>query len=184
MRKVVKILTISFAAILCIVASITAFAYFSIYSVVADKFNAKDSANPKATSYFMHAAVLSTWVEYQRELGTSYDSLTLKPVLHLRDYLFERGESLTAEDNAEDAFWWVQNYAEFYEFLRDEPNNKYTIENLDFRKKEEVVNRLYIYILKLGAHDIRGITQTKYNNKLSIASNIVAAHLRSVIELY
>jgi len=66
MRKVVKILTISFAAILCIVASIMAFAYFSIYSVVADKFNAKDSANPKATSYFIHAAVLSTWVEYQR----------------------------------------------------------------------------------------------------------------------
>lgn len=139
--------------------------HFNFYFAIKKEFNANQSVNPEATSYFIHATTIhATWITILHDfLYIDYDNPLLKPFLGLQNYFFEKGEELMPSNNAEDAMWWVQNYARMYS-LGDENrfDKSMAIESLDKNLQYVTREKLIKYMVKLDRFGIKGIDSNKF----------------------
>ena len=159
-KKLPKWLLILIATPLVIIAL-----HFHFYSALKEEFHADESVNPEATSYFLHATAINTvWISVLHDfLFIDYDNLLLKPFLSLRDYFFEQGEASMPSDNAEDAIWWIQNYASMYDFtVTGRDDKSMAIDTLDEPMQRIIREKIYHYIIKMDKYGIRGIHSNKY----------------------
>jgi hypothetical protein len=132
--------------------------YFNFYTGIEQKYNTKNSVNPEATRYFVHATTVSFFIYLVHSKSwLDFDNPIFIPAYKLRDYFFEKGEKLVQEDNAENVLWWRVNYFEFYGFFQTSRNDHtMAIHTLDRDTQIKLKTRLYHYILKLCNYPVRG----------------------------
>jgi hypothetical protein len=162
--------------------------HFHFYSALKKEFHADQSVNPEATSYFLHAsAVYIVWIGLSHEfLSIDYDSPLLKPFLSLRDYLFEKGESIMPADNAEDAIWWLQNYNRMYGFsVEGRKDESMAIETLDKQTQRAIREKIYNYIIKLDKYGIKGIKSEKFAHSPAILMTyLIQGYCNNIEKMY
>lgn len=145
--------------------------HFHFYSALKEEFHADQSVNPKATSYFLHATAIHTvWITVLHDfLLIDYDNPLLKPFLSLRDHFFEKGEFIMPTDNAEDAIWWIQNYAAMYDFtVTGREDKSMAIDTLDKLTQRAIREKIYNYIIKMDKYGIKGIHSEKFATDIPI----------------
>lgn len=132
--------------------------YFNFYAGIEQKYNTKNSVNPEATRYFVHATTVSFFIYLTHRISwLDFDNPIFIPAYKLRDYFFEKGESLVQEDNAENVLWWRVNYFEFYGIIQTSRNDHtMAIHTLDRDVQIKLKTRLYHYILKLCNYPVKG----------------------------
>lgn len=132
--------------------------YFNFYTGIEQKYNTKNSVNPEATRYFVHATTVSFFIYLTHRISwLDFDNPIFIPAYKLRDYFFEKGESLVQEDNAENVLWWRVNYFEFYGFFQTSRNDHtMAIHTLDRDTQIKLKTKLYEYILKLCNYPVKG----------------------------
>ena len=165
-KKLPKWLLILIATPLVIIAL-----HFHFYSALKEEFHADESVNPEATSYFLHATAINTvWISVLHDfLFIDYDNLLLKPFLSLRDYFFEQGEASMPSDNAEDAIWWIQNYAAMYDFtVTGRDDKSMAIDTLDKLTQRAIREKIYNYIINMDKYGIRGIHSQKFATDIPV----------------
>lgn len=161
--------------------------HFHFYSALKEEFHADKSVNPEATSYFLHATAIHTvWISVLHDFFfIDYDNPLLKPFLSLRDHFFEKGESTMPADNAEDAIWWIQNYASMYDFTVTGRNDKsMAIDTLDKPTQRAIREKIYNYIIKMDKYGIRGIHSNKYAIPSDKMTDLVACYLHEIVDMY
>lgn len=175
-RKLSKWL-IALIAIPLVVVALHFNFYFSTQRIV----KADQSINHEATSYFIHANVVSTlWINtIHTYLFVDYDSWIMKPLIALTDHFFEKGETLIQPHNGEDGVWWYLTYAYI--------NNLSTAQRVDISmdiyslpKEEEMKlrNKLTQYIIKIGNDGVKGVDFGKYES--SAMHTMFATHLSNI----
>jgi hypothetical protein len=145
--------------------------HFQIYSTLKKEFHGDRSVNPAATSYFLHATAIHTvWITVLHDfLFIDYDNPLLKPFLSLRDHFFEKGESIMPADNAEDAIWWIQNYAAMYDFtVTGRDDKSMAIDTLDKPTQRAIREKIYNYIIKMDKYGIKGIHSKKFATDIPV----------------
>ncbi len=132
--------------------------YFNFYTGIEQKYNTKNSVNPEATRYFVHATTVSFFIYLVHSKSwLDFDNPIFIPAYKLRDYFFEKGESLVQEDNAENVLWWRVNYFEFYGIIQTTRNDHtMAIHTLDRDTQIKLKTKLYEYILKLCNYPVKG----------------------------
>ena len=147
--------------------------FYSTKSIV----HGDNSVNPKATTYFIHANVISTLYIHnlQKIPFINYDSFLIKPLISLTNYFFNKGEKHLEENNAENVVWWYLTYAKIYN-INKESNKLNTISVFPKEKKANLDNRFKMsnYIIKLGNEDVKGLDFGKY--KSSAMHSLFAIH--------
>lgn len=181
-RKLPKWLMILIAIPLIIIAI-----HFHFYSALKDEFHANQSVNPEATSYFLHAtAVNVVWITVLHDyLMIDYDSSVLKPFLALQNHFFQKGESFMSVDNAEDAIWWVQNYATMYDFtVKGRDDKSMAIDTLDKPTQKAIREKIYNYIIKMDKYGVKGIHSGQYAIPADKMTDLVACYLHEIVDMY
>lgn len=156
--------------------------HFHFYSALKEEFHTDQSVNPKATSYFLHATAIHTvWITVLHDFFfIDYDNLLLKPFLSLRDHFFEKGESIMPADNAEDAIWWIQNYASMYDFtVKGREDKSMAIDTLDKPTQRAIREKIYNYIIKMNEYGIKGIHSNRYAIPSDKMTDLVACYLHN-----
>lgn len=145
--------------------------HFHFYSALKEEFHADQSVNPEATSYFLHATAIHTvWITVLHDfIGINYDADFIKPFLSLRDHFFEKGESMMPADNAEDAIWWIQNYAAMYDFTTTGRDDKsMAIDTIDKPTQRAIRDKIYNYIIKMDKYGVKGIHSEKFATDIPV----------------
>lgn len=132
--------------------------YFNLYTGIEQKYNTKNSVNPEATRYFVHATTVSFFIYLTHRISwLDFDNPIFIPAYKLRDYFFEKGEKLVQKDNAENVLWWRVNYFEFYGIIQTSKNDQtLAIHTLDRDTQIKLKTKLYEYILKLCNYPVKG----------------------------
>jgi hypothetical protein len=141
--------------------------HYNFYFSTASLVKAKQSINPKATSYFIHANVISTfWIDkIHTYLFIDYDSTLMKPLLNFTQYLFVKGEANIKQNNAEDGVWWFLTYAYIYNFnTASRKDDSMDIYNLPKKEEMSLRYKLADYIIKLGNKGVKGVEFGKYES--------------------
>lgn len=181
-RKMPKWLMIVVVIPLVIVAL-----HFHFYSALKEEFHADQSVNSKATSYFLHATAIHTvWISVLHDFFfIDYDNLLLKPFLSLRDHFFEKGESIIPADNAEDAIWWIQNYAAMYDFtVKGRDDKSMALDTLDKPTQRAIREKIYNYIIKMDKYGIKGVHSNRYAIPSDKMTDLVACYLHEIVDMY
>lgn len=145
--------------------------HFHFYSALKEEFHADQSVNPEATSYFIHATAIHTvWISVLHDFFfIDYDNPLLKPFLSLRDHFFKKGESMMPADNAEDAIWWIQNYAAMYDFTTTGRDDKsMAIDTLDKPTQRAIREKIYNYSIKMDKYGVKGIHSEKFATDIPV----------------
>lgn len=161
--------------------------HFHFYSTLKKEFHADQSVNPEATSYFLHATAIHTvWITVLHDfLLIDYDNPLLKLFLSLRDHFFEKGESIMPTDNAEDAIWWIQNYAAMYDFtVTGREDKSMAIDTLDKPTQRAIREKIYNYIIKMDKYGIKGIHSNRYAIPSDKMTDLVACYLHEIVDMY
>ncbi len=175
---------IKWLIILIIIPLIIIAIHFHFYFFLKDTYHAKESANPKATAYFLHtSAITVSWINILHRAGMAYDNPIMKPIISMRDYYFNLGEKYVNEDNAENVIWWSYNYSRMYGFAIGDDNNVYAINKLDIQAQRKLRDKMYNYIIRLGTHEVKGI-QSINNDPLSDMTGLISGYLFWITEMY
>lgn len=161
--------------------------HFHFYSALKEEFHADQSVNPEATSYFLHATAIHTvWITVLHDfLLIDYDNPLLKPFLSLRDHFFEKGEAIMPADNAEDAIWWIQNYAAMYDFtVTGREDKSMAIDTLNKPTQRAIREKIYNYIIKMDRYGIKGIHSNRYAIPSDKMTDLVACYLHEIVDMY
>lgn len=161
--------------------------HFHFYSALKEEFHADQSVNPEATSYFLHATAIHTvWITVLHDfLLIDYDNPLLKPFLSLRDHFFEKGEAIMPADNAEDAIWWIQNYATMYDFtVTGREDKSMAIDTLNKPTQRAIREKIYNYIIKMDRYGIKGIHSNRYAIPSDKMTDLVACYLHEIADMY
>lgn len=161
--------------------------HFHFYSALKEEFHADQSVNPEATSYFLHATAIHTvWITVLHDfLLIDYDNPLLKPFLSLRDHFFKKGESIMPTDNAEDAIWWIQNYAAIYDFtVTGREDKSMAIDTLDKSTQHSIREKIYNYIIKMDKYGLKGIHSNRYAIPSDKMTDLVACYLHEIVDMY
>lgn len=137
--------------------------HFNFYFAIKKEFNANQSVNPEATSYFIHANIIGTVYIGILHKIFDYDSLAMKPLLQLTDYYFEKGEKLVKTDNGEDGVWWYLTYAKTYSFSnldRKDESLNFLSQPKDIQKS--IRDKMFFYAFKISKNGIKGLDFRNY----------------------
>lgn len=160
--------------------------YFTFFTTIEKIHKVKNSVNPEATNYYVHATTVSVFIFALHDyVFLDFDNPIFKPLYKLRDYFFEKGESLIPNDNSENIVWWDQNYSKIYD-LKDSSRNdtSMTIDKLDKDSQLKLRERIYNYILKFSEYPVRGdIFNPKIDLKDTITT-LINAYDNQILEFY
>ncbi|MDD4950740.1 hypothetical protein [Sulfuricurvum sp.] len=175
-RKLPKWLIILIAIPLVIIAI-----HFNFYFATQRIVKADESINQEATSYFIHANVISMlWINATHTyLFVDYDSWLMKPLIVLTDYFFEKGEVLIQPHNGEDGVWWYLTYAYIYNLSTSQRiDTSMDIYSLPKNEEMNLRNKLTRYIIKIGNDGVKGVDFGKYES--SAMHTMFATHLSNI----
>jgi len=160
--------------------------YFNFYTGIEKKYNTKNSVNPEATRYFVHATTVSFFIYLIHRISwLDFDNPIFKPAYKLRDYFFEKGEELVQKDNAENVLWWRVNYFELYAFFQTKRNDRtMSIHTLDRDIQIKLKTRLYHYILKLCNYSVKGGVFSPITNLQDKVGGLIYGYRTYDYELY
>lgn len=160
--------------------------YFTFFTAIEKIHKVKNSVNPEATNYYVHATTVSVFIFALHDyVFLDFDNPIFKPLYKLRDYFFEKGESLIPNDNSENIVWWDQNYSTIYgSVASDRRDETMTIDKLDKDNQLKLRERIYNYLLKFSEYPVKG---DMFSHKIDIRDTLITlsgVYNDSIFDLY
>jgi hypothetical protein len=133
--------------------------HFNFYFAFKKVIHADKSVNPIATNYFAHAMLVDMGAKLIHDyMFVDYDSLILKPLLSLEDYLFQIGKKYINPDNiAEEGAWWALLHMDKYGLIKTRNDTSMGLSRLSNEESLAIRNKAYSYFLTIVDSGVKGI---------------------------